>query len=132
MSLREHERRILAEIERQLSEEEPALAGRLEAFGSDDPDAPVDPGLNSWKPWVACALIAAVTAGLLVLLFVLTPSAPQPSTTPSPAGTSQTTDPGGADPATGDPPANEPVDTAPGGIAPVEADPEDGAPADGG
>ena len=137
MSLREHERRILAEIERQLSEEEPGLAGRLEAFGSDDPDAPIDPSLNSWKPWVACALIAAVTAGLLVLLFVLTPSAPQPSTTPSPAGTSQTTEPAqegpaGADPVTGDPPADEPVDTAPGGIAPEEADPADSAPADGG
>ncbi|WP_040693867.1 DUF3040 domain-containing protein [Nocardiopsis prasina] len=93
MSLREHERRILAEIERQLSEEAPALAGRLEAFGSDDPDAPIDPGLRSWKPWVACGLIAAVTAGLLVLLFVLTPSAPQPEDTPRPAETSQGADP---------------------------------------
>ncbi|MEU3018170.1 DUF3040 domain-containing protein [Nocardiopsis sp. NPDC007018] len=92
MSLREHERRILAEIERQLSEEAPALAGRLEAFGSDDPDAPVDPGLTSWRPWVACGLIAAVTAGLLVLLFVLTPSAQQPDT-PRPAENSQDADP---------------------------------------
>ncbi len=92
MSLREHERRILAEIEKQLSEEAPALAGRLEAFGSDDPDAPIDPGLRSWRPWVACGLIAAVTAGLLVLLFVLTPSAPQPDV-PRPAETSQGTEP---------------------------------------
>lgn len=79
MSLREHERRILAEIERQLTEEEPELASRLESFGVEDPDAPADPSLNSWKPWVACALIAAVTAAVLVLLFVLTPSAPQPA-----------------------------------------------------
>jgi hypothetical protein len=92
MSLREHERRILAQIEKQLSEDAPELAGRLEAFGSDDPDAPVDPGLRSWKPWVACGLIAAITAGLLVLLFVLTPSAPQPET-PRPAETSQNTVP---------------------------------------
>ncbi|WP_159945203.1 MULTISPECIES: DUF3040 domain-containing protein [unclassified Nocardiopsis] len=105
MSLREHERRILEEIERQLSEEEPELAGRMESFGSGDPDAPVDPGLTSWKPWVACGLIAAVTAGLLVLLFVLTPSTPQPAT-PVPTGTSETTggtvpdpDPVDADPA---------------------------------
>ncbi|WP_150237736.1 DUF3040 domain-containing protein [Nocardiopsis quinghaiensis] len=91
MSLREHERRILEEIERQLNEEEPDLAGRMESFGSDDPDAPADPSLASWRPWVACALIAAVTSGLLVLLFVLTPSAPQPST-PTPTGTSETTD----------------------------------------
>jgi hypothetical protein len=139
MSLREHERRILAEIERQLSEEEPDLAVRLEAFGADDPDAPVDPGLNSWRPWVACALIAAVTAGLLVLLFVLTPSAPQPSTTPSPTGTSQT-DPAQegpadadaeADPAADDPPTTESVTTAPGDTAPGEADPVGGATAEG-
>ncbi|GAA1112526.1 DUF3040 domain-containing protein [Nocardiopsis metallicus] len=92
MSLREHERRILAQIEKQLSEDAPELAGRLEAFGTDDPDAPADPGLRSWKPWVACGLIAAVTAGLLVLLFVLTPSAPQPEN-PRPAETSQNTVP---------------------------------------
>ncbi|MFD3688649.1 DUF3040 domain-containing protein [Nocardiopsis sp. NPDC058631] len=106
MSLREHERRILEEIERQLREDEPDLAGRLEAFGSDDPDAAADPGLGGWRPWVACGLIAAVTAGLLVLLFVLTPTAPQPDP-PAPAGTSETVggtdsepgavDPGGAD-----------------------------------
>ena len=78
MSLREHERRILEEIERQLSEEEPDLAEHLESFGTADPDAPADPGLGSWKPWVACGLIAAVTAGLLVLLFVLTPSPAEP------------------------------------------------------
>lgn len=89
MSLREHERRILAEIERQLTEDAPDLAGRLEAFGTEDPDAPADPGLHSWKPWVACGLIAAVTAGLLVMLFVLTPTAPQPDG-PSPTESSET------------------------------------------
>ncbi len=93
MSLREHERRILAEIERQLSEEAPRLADRLSSFGSDDPDAPVDPGLRSWKPWVACGLIAAVTAGLLVLLFVLTPGAPQPVEQPSAPAPAQTLQP---------------------------------------
>ncbi len=111
MSLREHERRILAEIERQLSEDAPELAGRLEAFGTDDPDAPVDPGLRSWKPWVACGLIAAVTAGLLVLLFVLTPSAPQPDN-PRPAETSQDNAP---DPA----PEGDPVDGPPEPAEPV-------------
>ncbi|GHC83288.1 hypothetical protein GCM10007079_24270 [Nocardiopsis terrae] len=111
MSLREHERRVLAQIERQLSEDAPDLAGRLEAFGSDDPDAPVDPGLRSWKPWVACGLIAAVTAGLLVMLFVLTPSAPQPEA-PAPAETSQESVPGPApegEPADGPPEPAEPV-----------------------
>ncbi|HJE61132.1 MAG TPA: DUF3040 domain-containing protein [Nocardiopsis listeri] len=107
MSLREHERRILAEIEKQLSEDAPELAGRLEAFGTDDPDAPVDPGLQSWRPWVACALIAAVTAGLLVLLFVLTPSAPQPDQ-PRPAGTSQNSE--GTDSVPGPAPEGEAVD----------------------
>ncbi|OLT29615.1 hypothetical protein BJF83_10745 [Nocardiopsis sp. CNR-923] len=106
MSLREHERRILAEIERQLSEEAPDLAGRLSAFGSDDPDAPLDPSLTGWRPWVACAVIAAVTAGLLVLLFVLTPSAPSPS----PSETAET------------PETSEPADT-PVAPAPVGMDP---------
>ncbi|OOC54178.1 MULTISPECIES: DUF3040 domain-containing protein [Nocardiopsis] len=116
MSLREHERRILEEIERQLSEEEPDLAGRMESFGSEDPDAPADPYLASWRPWVACALIAAVTAGLLVLLFVLTPSTPQPSA-PTPAGTSQTTD----DPVPEENPLDtEPANTGPNGAEQVE------------
>ncbi|WP_017570507.1 DUF3040 domain-containing protein [Nocardiopsis halotolerans] len=113
MSLREHERRILEEIERQLSEEEPDLAGRLESFGSGDPDAPADPGLTGWKPWVACGLIAAVTAGLLVMLFVLTPSTPQPSP-PAPAGTSETTN----DPVP-DPDTTGSTDTAPDQPAPA-------------
>lgn len=78
MSLREHERRILAEIERQLDEEAPDLADRLDSFAAEDSDEPTEPGLGSWKPWVACAVIAAVTAGLLVLLFLLTPGTPQP------------------------------------------------------
>lgn len=78
MSLREHERRILAEIERQLDEEAPDLADRLDSFAAEDPDEPTEPDLGSWKPWAACAMIAAVTAGLLVLLFLLTPGTPQP------------------------------------------------------
>lgn len=89
MSLREHERRILEEIERQLSEEEPDLAGRLESFGVEDPDTPADPGLSSWKPWIMCTLIATVTTGLLILLFVLTPSTPQP---PEPGGGEETSE----------------------------------------
>lgn len=88
MSLREHERRILAQIERQLSEDAPELAGRLESFGVEDPDVPADSGPRNWKPWVVCALIAAVSTVLLVLLFVLTPSAPQPQD-PGPGGTSE-------------------------------------------
>ena len=91
MSLREHERRILAEIERQLSEDAPELAGRLESFGAEDPDAPVDSGLQHWKPWVVCGLIAAVTTILLVLLFVLTPNAPQPRD-PGTGGTAENSD----------------------------------------
>ncbi|MET9781341.1 DUF3040 domain-containing protein [Nocardiopsis alba] len=94
MSLREHERRILAEIERQLSEEAPRLADRLSSFESDDPDAPVDPGLRSWKPWVACGLIAAVTVGLLIALFVLTPSVPGPDT-PRAGSATESTETGG-------------------------------------
>src|SRR5690625_1632631 len=78
MSLREHERRILAEIERQLDEEAPDHADRLDSFAAEDPDEPAEPGLGSWKPWAACAVIAGVTAGLLVLLFLLTPGTPQP------------------------------------------------------
>ncbi|GAA1438209.1 DUF3040 domain-containing protein [Nocardiopsis tropica] len=109
MSLREHERRILEEIERQLREDEPDLAERLDSFGADDPDAMADSGLDGWKPWVACGLIAAVTAGLLVLLFVLTPTAPQPPP-PVPAGTSETVE-------------DTVPDSGPAGVAPAEEDP---------
>lgn len=113
MSLREHERRILEEIERQLSEEEPDLAGRLRSFDSGDLEIPAGTNLAGWRPWVACGLIAAVTAGLLVLLFVLTPSAPQPSA-PTPADTSESTG--------GPTPEDDPVDTDPAEDSPAEAD----------
>lgn len=106
MSLREHERRILAEIERKLDEEAPDLADRLDTFAAEDPDAPADPDLGSWKPWAACAVIAAVTAGLLVLLFLLTPGTPQPE----PSGQSV---PGTGESLPADEPAGDPVE-APG------------------
>lgn len=130
MSLREHERRILEEIERQLSEEEPDLAERLESFGTADPDAPADPGLSNWKPWVACGLIAAVTAGLLILLFVLTPSAPEPSA-PESTGTSETLGDPAPDGGPGSEPGSEPAGQ-PGsepGTGPVDPDPADADPA---
>jgi len=92
MSLREHERRILEEIARQLSEEEPDLAERLESFGAEVPDTPTESGLGSWRPWIVCTLIAAVTTGLLILLFVLTPSAPQQPPSRSGEETSESTE----------------------------------------
>ena len=94
MSLREHERRILEEIGRRLSEEDPELAERLNSF--EHPDAPADPGLGGWRPWAVCGLIAAVTAGLLVLLFVLAPGASQTAERPSaPVQTAQPADTSG-------------------------------------
>src|SRR5699024_4585127 len=83
---------ILEEIARQLSEEEPDLAERLESFGAEVPDTPTESGLGSWRPWIVCTLIAAVTTGLLILLFVLTPSAPQQPPSRSGDATSESTE----------------------------------------
>ncbi|RCV50405.1 DUF3040 domain-containing protein [Marinitenerispora sediminis] len=85
MALRENERRILAEIEHRLSEDDPELAERLSAFGTDDPfaeDGPegVEDGAG-WKPWAVCGAIAALLVGLLVVVFAMTP--PQPVASPS-------------------------------------------------
>ncbi|MFC7328590.1 DUF3040 domain-containing protein [Marinactinospora rubrisoli] len=89
MALRENERRILAEIEHRLGEDDPELADRLAAFGaSDDPFRydDLDDGA-SWKPWAVCGAIAALLVGLLVMVFAMTP--PQHAA----AGTSPTTGP---------------------------------------
>ncbi|GLU45774.1 DUF3040 domain-containing protein [Nocardiopsis ansamitocini] len=83
MALRENERRILAEIEIRLSEDDPQLAGHLSSFGSDDPSFAVAHSAGGWRPWLVCGAIAFAVVGLLVVLFVATPGA---SSVPSPAG----------------------------------------------
>ncbi|WP_046470762.1 DUF3040 domain-containing protein [Allosalinactinospora lopnorensis] len=97
MALREYERRILAEIEHHLCEDDPGLADRMETFGADAPsEAEETPG-GGWKPWVVCAMIAVVVIGLLALLFALTPGAPSEQP-PAPANNSEVVVPGpGAD-----------------------------------
>ncbi|TQN31534.1 DUF3040 family protein [Haloactinospora alba] len=81
MALREYERRILAEIEQHLSEEEPQLASRFAEFGTREttPDREAKP--DGWKPWLVAGAIAVFVIGVLVVLLVATPSAPQPEQT---------------------------------------------------
>lgn len=77
MSLRENERRILAEIEDRLSTDDPDLAEVLASFDVDDYVAPEDTG-GEWKLWVVCGAIATVAISLLVALFLAVPGpAPQ-------------------------------------------------------
>ncbi|MFC3996646.1 DUF3040 domain-containing protein [Nocardiopsis sediminis] len=77
MALREYERRILAEIEQRLGEDDPALAGHLATFGADDPSF-ARGARGGWQAWAVCGAIAVVAAGLLALLFFAAPGAPDP------------------------------------------------------
>ncbi|KUP96850.1 DUF3040 domain-containing protein [Thermobifida cellulosilytica] len=95
MALRENERRILAEIEDQLSADDPALAEVLSSFDVDDYVAP-DEAAEAWKPWAVCGAIALVVVGLLVALFVAVPGADaQQESAPAarPVGGTQTVSP---------------------------------------
>ncbi|GAA4901557.1 DUF3040 domain-containing protein [Streptomonospora salina] len=88
MSLRENERRILAEIEQALAEDDPDLDEHLKGFGIDDPsdDEEDRPGRG--------VLLLLIGAGALVLCALLAGiyfSAPVQGTEPaapasSPAG----------------------------------------------
>lgn len=96
MSLRENERRILAEIEDRLSADDPELAEVLASFDTDDYSASEEVA-EAWKPWAVCGAIAIVVVGLLVALFVAVPGA-GPEGEPAPAdrpggGVSQTLTP---------------------------------------
>ncbi|MEY9212609.1 DUF3040 domain-containing protein [Thermobifida halotolerans] len=90
MSLRENERRILAEIEDQLSTDDPDLAEVLASFDVDDYIAPEDAG-GEWKPWAVCGAIAAVVVGLLVALFLAVPGPTPQEEVPAPAGSGAVT-----------------------------------------
>lgn len=85
MALRENERRILAEIEQHLSEDDPELADRLSSFGGDGFPGALGPGVDEWRPWLVCGVIALVVAGLLALLFLAIPGAEPESGTAPPA-----------------------------------------------
>ncbi|GAB3213081.1 DUF3040 domain-containing protein [Marinactinospora thermotolerans] len=87
MALRENERRILAEIEHRLSEDDPELAGRLSSFGEGDPSFSTALAGGGWRPWLVCGIIAVTVVGLLVVLFTLTPGAPADSVPSSPGTT---------------------------------------------
>ncbi|MBV2364378.1 DUF3040 domain-containing protein [Streptomonospora nanhaiensis] len=86
MSLRENERRILAEIEQRLGEEDPRLARHLADFGGADQDG--EPGFSGTKAfaWLVCGLIALVLFAMLTALYF---SAPAPARTPPPSGQQQ-------------------------------------------
>jgi hypothetical protein len=81
MALWDNERRILDEIEERLSEDDPALAQRMNSFAAEDaptaPDAAPEgeralvehaEGSVAWKPWLVVGLIVTMILGLLALL----------------------------------------------------------------
>ncbi|ASU83774.1 DUF3040 domain-containing protein [Nocardiopsis gilva YIM 90087] len=73
MALREYERRILAEIEHRLSEDDPDLAGNLRTFNADAPlsaDAKPGPG---WRPWAVFGLVSLAVIALLMALILTAP-----------------------------------------------------------
>lgn len=70
MALWDDERRILAEIEQRLSQDDPALAETMHSFGEGEP-APRESGGGtggSWKPWIMVGLIVTMVIGLLAVL----------------------------------------------------------------
>ncbi|MBB6171466.1 hypothetical protein HNR23_001526 [Nocardiopsis mwathae] len=75
MALREYERRVLAEIEHRLSEDDPDLAGYLRTFNAEaptPPEPPERPGLG-WRPWAVCGLVSLAVIALLLALIVTAP-----------------------------------------------------------
>ncbi|MFD0777106.1 DUF3040 domain-containing protein [Streptomonospora algeriensis] len=90
MSLRENERRILAEIEHALAKDDPDLDGHLRHFGGDDPSS--YGGEDRPGRWVLLLLIGVATLVLCAMLAGLYFSAPvqgtEPATPPSPPGQS--------------------------------------------
>lgn len=83
MSLRENERRILAEIEYRLSEDDPELAENLSSLGSEQ-ESEYDAD-GTWKPWLVYGAIAVVVACLLVVLSLGSPEPAGVSTPTQPA-----------------------------------------------
>jgi|SRR5690625_885957 len=86
MSLRENERRILAEIENALSKDDPDLDGHLRSFGGDDPDLGEDrPGRG--LVWLLIGVATLVLCAMLAGLFFSAPvQGTAPATPPSAPG----------------------------------------------
>ncbi|GAB3463833.1 hypothetical protein GCM10027570_51390 [Streptomonospora sediminis] len=84
MSLRENERRILAEIEDALAKDDPDLDGHLRSFGGDDPSMGEDDRPGRWLLWlligVATLVLCAMLAGLYFSAPVQGTAPAQPST----------------------------------------------------
>ncbi|GAA1770799.1 MULTISPECIES: DUF3040 domain-containing protein [Streptomonospora] len=93
MSLRENERRILAEIENALAKDDPDLDDHLRCFGTDDAWGDDDrPG--RWVVWLLLGVAALVLCAMVAGLYF---SAPVQGTEPAVPPAS----PGGAEPGVG-------------------------------
>ncbi|GAA3729470.1 DUF3040 domain-containing protein [Salinactinospora qingdaonensis] len=93
MALRENERRILAQIEHHLTEDDPELAGHLTSFGADDPAFMRAAMGAGWKPWAVCAAIGAAVIGLLIVLFLTTSTQAVQDSAPQQSGDVEVTAP---------------------------------------
>ncbi|CAM4325154.1 hypothetical protein GCM10009799_46540 [Nocardiopsis rhodophaea] len=73
MALREYERRILAEIEHRLSEDDPDLAGYLRTFNADVPSSVDTTPRLGWRPWAVFGLVSLAVIALLTALILTAP-----------------------------------------------------------
>lgn len=86
MSLRENERRILAEIEYALAKDDPDLDGHLKSFGAADPAYDEDDRPGRAVLLLLIGVAALVLCAMLAGLFFSAPvQGTQPATPPSPA-----------------------------------------------
>ncbi|WP_186356560.1 DUF3040 domain-containing protein [Streptomonospora sp. PA3] len=89
MSLRENERRILAEIEDALSKDDPDLDGHLRSFGGDAL-SPDDDRPGKGVLWLLVGVAVLVLCAMLAGLYFSAPvQGTAPATPPSPAGAAE-------------------------------------------
>lgn len=81
MALWDNERRILGEIEEQLSRDDPSLAERMTSFESDEKPRT---GPTAWKPWLLVGLVVTVILGLVGLLVGISMSSAAGTTSGAP------------------------------------------------
>ncbi|QBI54578.1 DUF3040 domain-containing protein [Streptomonospora litoralis] len=90
MSLREYERRILAEMEHALAEDDPDLDGHLRSFGADDDSYLDDERPGRWLLWMLIGVAVLVLCAMLAGLYFSAPvQGTAPPTTPASPGAAQ-------------------------------------------
>ncbi|QVQ52946.1 DUF3040 domain-containing protein [Spiractinospora alimapuensis] len=81
MSTWDNERRILGEIEEQLSRDDPRLAARMTSFESGEKPRV---GPTAWKPWLLVGVVVTVILGLIGFLVGISMSSAAGTTSGAP------------------------------------------------